>query len=334
MRRSLLLILIGCSIPALASSAAAKGIGAASLADKAEKLVEQLELERAKELLESAVRDPRLDAETAKARARVWVVLGRARAELADMTGMKDAFEQAVRLDPKVALRRPASPKIKEALDQARRSAVAKIEGKRRAKTRERPPETKSTKSATASIALDVASIRFRFEGVPRERAKIRIVAELEHVPPRAEIIARVRIAPTTRFLERRMIRTGTIASSELELGPEEHAVVLEARMEGRTIARAGSEDAPFRIVIQKLPSIERVQAEPTPPTPPSPRAPVTPAPAEPSEDSGPELWLFLGAGATLVLAATVATLVLATGSSSECEAERGFGCADIRVVP
>ncbi|MBI4818268.1 MAG: hypothetical protein HY791_18535 [Deltaproteobacteria bacterium] len=327
-------ILLGTlTLVAYAPKALAKGSELASLVDRAEKLLEKLELEHARELLEAATRDPKLEAEPTRTRARLFAVLGRARAELGDLAGMEEAFASAVRLDPKVTIKKSASPKIRDALERVRK-ASAKSDPKpkkteKRSEERTRP-KVDSAKVSTATVALAPAGVSLRLEGVPVERAKVRIVAILEAVPPRAEVIARVRIAPTTRFIDRRMIRTGTIATSDLELGPEEHAVIVEVRVDGKSIARAGSETEPFLIPVKKLPSIGAAHAEATPSA--RPETAPTAEPAPPSES--PELWLFIAAGATLVIAATVATLVLAGSSSTDCEAERGFGCAEIRVVP
>ena len=92
---------------------------------QAEDLLNRLEYERARELLEASARDAGLRKASPTAKAQLWAQLGRARAELGDSMGSEDAFLVAVRWDRRVKLARSTSPKIVEALDRARAMAPA-----------------------------------------------------------------------------------------------------------------------------------------------------------------------------------------------------------------
>lgn len=98
---------------------------AADLAKEAEQLLGALEYERARERLEGAVAGNTLRGASVTARAKIWALLGRARAELGDALGADEAFEQAVALDRRVRLPKSTSPKILDALERARANAPA-----------------------------------------------------------------------------------------------------------------------------------------------------------------------------------------------------------------
>ena len=89
---------------------------------RAKKLLDALEYQRARELLEESSRNERLKRARKANRAQMWALLGRARAELGDAMGTDEAFMAAVRLDRKVKLPRSTSPKIRQALERARRN--------------------------------------------------------------------------------------------------------------------------------------------------------------------------------------------------------------------
>ncbi|MCK6552841.1 hypothetical protein L6R52_43860, partial [Myxococcota bacterium] len=95
------------------------------LAKEAEQLLGALEYERARERLEGAVAGNTLRGASVTARAKIWALLGRARAELGDALGADEAFEQAVALDRRVRLPKSTSPKILDALERARANAPA-----------------------------------------------------------------------------------------------------------------------------------------------------------------------------------------------------------------
>ncbi|MEQ9501399.1 MAG: hypothetical protein RIT81_31305, partial [Deltaproteobacteria bacterium] len=90
---------------------------------RAQRLLDKLEYERGRELLESSVRNPRFRRASPASKAQLWALLGRARAELGDMVGTDEAFLEAVRWDRRVRLSKSTSPKIREALDRARANA-------------------------------------------------------------------------------------------------------------------------------------------------------------------------------------------------------------------
>jgi hypothetical protein len=95
----------------------------------AEALLDKLEYERARELLESSARSlAAYKKAKAPARARLWALLGRARAELGDAVGADEAFLKAVAFDRRVKLAPGTSPKILEALERARANAPAQAE--------------------------------------------------------------------------------------------------------------------------------------------------------------------------------------------------------------
>lgn len=96
---------------------------------RAEGLLDKLEYERARELLESSVRTlPAYKKAKMPSKARLWVLLGRARSELGDMVGGDEAFLKAVGFDKRVKLTASASPKILEALERARANAPSPAE--------------------------------------------------------------------------------------------------------------------------------------------------------------------------------------------------------------
>lgn len=97
----------------------------ADIAKRAEALLNKLEYERARELLESAVRNGGYRKAHAPSKSRLWALLGRARAEVGDAVGADEAFLQAVMWDRRVRLARGTSPKILEALERARANAPA-----------------------------------------------------------------------------------------------------------------------------------------------------------------------------------------------------------------
>lgn len=119
---------------------------------RAETLLDKLEYERAREILEGTVRDPQSKKARPVARSKLWALLGRARAELGDSVGADEAFLQAVMLDRRVKLARTTSPKILEALERARANALPP-EGKDRSD--ELPPEARETKEGRPPRAAD-----------------------------------------------------------------------------------------------------------------------------------------------------------------------------------
>jgi hypothetical protein len=102
---------------------------------RAESLLNKLEYERARELLEATVRDSQFKKAKPVSKARLWALLGRARAEQGDPVGTDEAFLQAVQWDHKVKLPKDTSPKILEALERAR--ANAPVPGERASDTPE-----------------------------------------------------------------------------------------------------------------------------------------------------------------------------------------------------
>lgn len=98
--------------------------------DEGRRLYFDLEYELAVFRFRDAVRDTELPA---KDRALAFAWLGLAYSQVAEMESAKEAFVEAARLDPEVALPKDASPppKALQLLEDARREALA---------TRETPP--------------------------------------------------------------------------------------------------------------------------------------------------------------------------------------------------
>jgi hypothetical protein len=95
----------------------------AEVTQHAETLLDKLEYERARELLETAVLNPMFRKARPTWRAKLWALLGRARAEVGDTVGTDEAFLQAVQFDRRVKLAKGTSPKILDALERARLNA-------------------------------------------------------------------------------------------------------------------------------------------------------------------------------------------------------------------
>jgi hypothetical protein len=131
---------------------------------RAEALLDKLEYERAREVLESSVRSlPSYKKAKPTAKAKLLALLGRARAELGDSIGADEAFQQAVAWDRRVKLSSSTSPKILEALERARANApdaaeVAPIEEPPPEKPEKPKPKPKERPSRDAGIREDAAA--------------------------------------------------------------------------------------------------------------------------------------------------------------------------------
>lgn len=116
-----LLGMIAPVVPAHASKGADREV--TKIVKEAQLLLSKLEYQRARELLEASVRKAKYRTAGKTKQAKMWALLGRARAELGDTYGTDEAFLTAVKLNPRVKLPRSTSPKILAALERARINA-------------------------------------------------------------------------------------------------------------------------------------------------------------------------------------------------------------------
>ena len=101
-----------------------------SVVRRAERQIARLELERARSLLERAIENPRFRGTPRSRRARVFATLGWARSEIGDLSGAREAFREALRLDEGVLLPRVSSPKVRATLENMR--SIARTDRARR----------------------------------------------------------------------------------------------------------------------------------------------------------------------------------------------------------
>lgn len=289
---------------------------------RARTMLDQLEYERARALLESSVRKPRNARARPATKARLWALLGRARAELGDMVGSDEAFLEAVRWDRRVKLSRATSPKIRQALERARSLApppraaeppppappvapppaveppVARVKPKPappkrkpRARPKPRPKRKRSKKRVRAATSRTTKGasvpkgpwIDFTVVGEVRPGATVKVVARHGNLPRRARLEARVRRSQRGRFEVLKMSRTGTVAQTPLVLDSPRLEIYVVARRGKRVLAQAGSEQTPRAVTpVSTAPSLAEAWSGGPPPAT-SPPPPPLPPPSQTS---------------------------------------------------
>lgn len=280
---------------------------------RAEKMLDDLEYERARALLEASVRKKRYTRARARAKARLWALLGRARAELGDAVGSDEAFLEAVRWDRRVKLSRRTSPKIREALERARRLAPPPAPPPKapppappppppraapppkpapppRAEPKRRPPPTQERRRrATPPRASEAQPpparpdrwLDFTISGPRRPGATLQIVARYGGLGRRARLEAKVRRSQSGPFETVELTRTGTVAKGDVLLDVPRLEVFVVAKRGRRVLARAGSATRPRAITpASAAPALADAWSSPPPPpsAPPPPLPPPEPA--------------------------------------------------------
>lgn len=160
----------------------------AKTVDRANHLLAHLELEEARDLLERAARDPSVGRASRAARSRLFVTLGRARAEIGDPVGRDEAFRRAIRLQASVELPARTSPKIRAALEHIRAEVGSEqaARPRRRAQRSQHPPpagtsptRTRAAGTPARPAARELPDARAPDEGRARA-AESRGTSELE----------------------------------------------------------------------------------------------------------------------------------------------------------
>lgn len=280
---------------------------------RAESMLDQLEYERARALLEASVRKPRNARARPQTKAVLWALLGRARAELGDMVGSDEAFLEAVRWDRRVKLSRSTSPKIREALDRARALApppraaeppppeppppvarqapppVARPEppppvARPEPPVARRPPpppvaRPKPRPKPTPKVAPPPSKgrwIDFTVQGEPRPGATVKVVARHGGLSKRARLELRVQRSQGGKFEVVPMSRTGTVAVAPLVLDSPRLEIFVVARQGKSIVAQAGSETETRALApVSSAPSLAEAWSSAAPP----PAAPPPPLP-------------------------------------------------------
>ncbi len=292
---------------------------------RARTMLNQLEYERARALLESSVRKSRNTRARPGTKAKLWALLGRSRAELGDRVGSDEAFLEAVRWDRRVKLSRSASPKIRQALDRARalapppRSVEPKPKRPKpdiqpklvaprpkppvkprpkptRPKVKNRPrvrnrPRSRPAKTLKSKPTKKGPWVDFRVVGEVRPGATVKIVASYKGVPRRARFEAKVRRSQAGPFETIRLSRTGTLAVGRLVLDSPRLEIFVVARRGRRIVAQAGSESKTFAVApVSSTPTLAEAWSTPAPPpaAPPPPLPQAQTATVAPAYGSGP----------------------------------------------
>lgn len=183
------------------------------------------------------------------------------------------------------------------------------------------------------------AAIEVRVDGALVANGRARILARLIGIPPQAKVFARVRRGSSTRFERLPMIRTGTIAGIELRLESPRYEVYLEATRSKRVIATAYSAESPLVIEPAPLPSLSDAWAEARPldvqtSTVTAETSTVAVVPPLVEQDGLGETEILIIAGSIVAAALITTAIIIIASSGSDCEAEEGFGCTEIRVLP
>jgi len=331
---------------------------------QADALLASLEYQRAREILERLASDRRTREVRKSMRARLYVALGRARAELGDDSGMSEAFYDAVALDPTVTLPRGTSPKIVGALERARENAPAtaprgpktKPEPRSDSKPDPKPdpplkPTRTSTKTAVkpARSSTTTATVRppdggpalvFRVIGKVQEHARIRVVVDAFGVPRSAKIEARIRTEGSRvyqPYLMPWVVGTATQAALALTLDEPRYEIYVEAKSGKKVVARAGSVAEPIVLEPAAVPSLaEAYSGDVATATTTRTSTAVAIATVPVSND---EPWttteaLILAGGVLAAALIVVLVVVASTSGTNNCDANEGFGCTDVSVRP
>lgn len=321
------------------------------LAAEAEALLDALQQRDALRVLEQGRRRPSFSKADRTARARLLVILGRARAELSDEAGMEQAFRQAISLDPKVRLSTVnTSPKIIAALERARletpvaqKPAPAPASPKKPPSPPKPPAAGPKAKSTPHAEPTEPAALAWWIEGPLVSGARVRLVIDTTGVPKDAELSAHRRFVGASSASRLELTRSGTTASAVLNLDPRPFDLWMSARSKSILVARAGSESAPIHLAPKVAPALGEAWS-PAPPPPATEQtqgstvaAATLVPPAEPGEGgdaTGDPLTLALTFGMILVMVGAVVLSVSLLVGGPDCDAPPGFGCSEVRVLP
>ena len=302
--------------------------------ERALDLLGDLELDAARTLLEHEVRAPRTPDAPTPLRARLWVLLGRARAEVGVFDGANDAFRRAVRLDPSVSLSPATSPKIRAQLEAARRAVVpsarldrvAGSRGKddvtdpadRRASATEDPalvPITHNVRRRSpASRRSNKRSFHHRIRGPVRLDAPVTIELVPRGWPKRTRFSAWGRTTPQGPYARIPMIATGTTTIIRPPMRRPTLFFYVEAR-DGTTVTPVhGTAITPIAIRTVPLPTINEAWSGDSSLT----RTP-TAAAAAPDDDDLTDIFIWVGVGVGVVIAATLVAVLLTRDNDDAC---------------
>ncbi len=264
---------------------------------RADALLRSLEVQRARELLEAVLATPAWRRASTRVRARLWVTLGRARAEAGDLVGMSQAFENATRLDRAVALPPVVSPKILAALEDARvKVPVPEAPRPREPEARDPRGDGRSDARPDARGLTRAPRVNLRYEAPDPDDGRFLVWVEHDALPADARVDARRRVGDGPWQLLP-LTRTGTVSAAELVVLPNRQALYVEVRQKQRVLARDGGPDAPALVVRGAREPSAPARATPTSATPtlaeattrgPSPEAPQ--AAPRPASAGPPEL--------------------------------------------
>lgn len=315
------------------------------LAGEAEALLDALQPKEALRILEQGSRRASYSKADKKSRARLWVILGRARAELSDEPGMEQAFRQAVALDPSVRLSKAnTSPKIIAALERIRLEAPVV---KKPTPPPPPPPRPKAPPSPTPAPSPvlekdEPAALAWWIEGPMISGARVRLVVDTSGLAPAAVVEGHRRDPERSQTSRIELVRSSTTVTAVLDLDARPFEVWLTARTARGLVARAGSPETPIRFAPRPAPSLTEAWSARTP-APPPPRTESSTvaasllgaAPeAEGGDATGDPVTLALTFGMILIMAGAVALSIALLAGGSDCDAGPGFGCSEVRVLP
>lgn len=187
--------------------------------------------------------------------------------------------------------------------------------------------------------------------GAVAPRATVEIVVSSGNLPRRAKLELLVRKSQSGGFVPAPLTRTGTVSVHEITLDRPRIEYFVRAMRRKETVAQLGSERQPLVLTTVPAPppiaqawSNESPQPSPPPPvvatstataSAPPPGGAV-PAPTTVSYGSGLDTTevILLVAGGVVIVASVAVAAILLSGSNNDCEAEEGFGCTEVRVLP
>ncbi len=263
------------------------------LCKRADAMLNKLEYERARELLESSVRNKRYIRASAKRRALLWALLGRARAELGDVIGMEDAFLKAVRFNRRVRLSRSTSPKILEALERARDNAPVaeppppppppppKVPPPPPPKApppkappritpppppKAPPPKAPPPKAPPPRSPRPQRTLTHEIVGEQVKGKTVQVVVTHKGFPKGTRFEARVRRTQRGGFRKARMKRKGGTATLSLKLDRSRIELYIRALRGRRVLQESGSASDPIVLMV-KMPTAKADPVTQTGPT-------------------------------------------------------------------
>jgi hypothetical protein len=219
---------------------------------RAESLLDALEYERAREVLEASARDERFRRASASAKGKLWVLLGRARAELGDSVGSEDAFGTAVRWDKKVRLARSTSPKILETLERARANASPGPlpeegeEAEEQARTEQARRHAEEQEQARVAAAKKKAEAEEQARAAAaKKKAEAEAQARAAAAKEKAEAEAQARAAAAKKKAEAEEQARAAAAKKKAEAEEQARAAAARKKAEAEAQARAAAAKPP-----------------------------------------------------------------------------------------